>query len=271
MIPPTPVLHEDAVKYLIAALKKDRPHNTGYGDYGYDLYVPNVIREYVSAEERIRDDGSGTAERRVKQLSPAFFSAAWELSRRGIVRPGVKAMGEQSTQDGGAGAGFSVTPFGREWLKEADDTFVPTEPERFAQLIAPFRGKYGPGFHQRAQEAIRCYGAHAFLACCVMCGAASESILLSVAIAKNGNEHEVLNQYRSASGRSKIENLIIGKASAQLRTAFLGLTDLLKYWRDESAHGSSSAISDVEAYTSLALLLRFAQFSQERWSELTAR
>jgi hypothetical protein len=267
-----PVQQEDALKYLISALRKDRPHNTGYADYGYDLYLPNVIREYVSTEEHIREDaGDGRNDRRMREISPNFFAAAWELSRRGIIRPGVRILGAQSTQDGGAGAGYSVTPFGRQWLAEADDTFVPTEPERFGQLIAPFKGRLGPGFHQRAQQAIRCYGAHAYLACCVMCGAAAESILLSLAIAKTGDEGEILQRYRAANGRSKIENLVVGKARRPIQTAFLGFTDVLKYWRDESAHGTSSTISDVEAYTSLAVLLRFAQYAQDQWSELTQR
>src|SRR3954468_8847698 len=45
-------------------------------------------------------------------------------------------------------------------------------------------------------------------------------------------------------------------------------TELLKYWRDESAHGMASKINDEHAYTSLAMLLRFAQFSNDNWQEL---
>ena len=175
---------EEAVKYLVSALRKQRPHNTGYSDYGYDLFVPHVIREYVTTEEGLREhvDG-GKQHRRMTELSPLFLAAAWELCRRGIIRPGVKVLGAQSTDEGAAGNGFSVTPFGRKWLEEADkDTFVPSEPERFGQLLAPFRDRFGPGFNERAQQAVRCYGAHAYLACCAMCGAAAESILLALAI-----------------------------------------------------------------------------------------
>jgi hypothetical protein len=50
----------------------------------------------------------------------------------------IKLYGAQSTESGGSGDGYSVTPFGRRWLAEADNaTFVPTEPERFAQMLAP--------------------------------------------------------------------------------------------------------------------------------------
>src|SRR5450759_5245900 len=224
-----PVQQEDALKYLISALRKDRPHNTGYADYGYDLYLPNVIREYVSTEEHIREDaGDGRNDRRMREISPNFFAAAWELSRRGIIRPGVRILGAQSTQDGGAGAGYSVTPFGRQWLAEADDTFVPTEPERFGQLIAPFKGRLGPGFHQRAQQAIRCYGAHAYLACCAMCGASAESIILAAAIAKEKDKKEILKKYSSANGRRVIENILIGKVRSQVQNDYKSYSTLLK-------------------------------------------
>lgn len=37
---------EDAVKYLIAGLRNGK----AYSNYGYDLYLPNVMREYATAE-----------------------------------------------------------------------------------------------------------------------------------------------------------------------------------------------------------------------------
>ena len=265
------VQQEDALKYLVSALRKDRPHSTGYSDYGYDVYISNIIREYVKAEEGLKEhDDVGKYERHVREHSPQFLAAAWELCRRGIIRPGIHILGAQSTEQGAAGEGYSITPFGRKWLKEADkDSFVPSEPERFGQLVAPFRNRFGIGFHERAQEAVRCYGAHAYLACCAMCGAAAESILLALAIVKMGDSETVLQTYRAASGRNKVENMVIGKARQQLQTTFRGLTDVLKYWRDESAHGTESKISDLEAYTSLAVMLRFAQYANDHWAELT--
>ena len=55
----------------------------------------------------------------------------------------------------------------------------------------------------------------------------------------------------------------------KLRNEFNGFLALLKYWRDEASHGGPSSISDNEAFTSLALLLRFAKFVRDRWGELT--
>jgi hypothetical protein len=51
-------------------------------------------------------------------------------------------------------------------------------------VLQPFIGRFGDGFAQRAAEASRCHRTTNYLACCVMAGAAAESILLAVAIAK---------------------------------------------------------------------------------------
>ena len=101
-----------------------------------------------------------------------------------------------------------------------------------------------------------------------MCGAASESIFLAIAIAKIKDEKVVLREYSGANGRRRIENRIIGQAPEPLRKEFSGLTVLLKYWRDEAAHGKASNISDNEAYTSLGMLLRFALFAKSNWEIL---
>jgi len=69
--------------------------------------------------------------------------------------------------------------------------------------------------------------------------------------------------YISANGRSRVENVITGQLKDNLRREYSGYTSLLKYWRDISAHGISSNISDNEAFTALALLLRFAQFGAD--------
>ncbi len=255
---------EDSLKYLIHFLRTWPL--TKYTSYGYDFYLPGIMDNYVRSQHAGIEEHQ--VQLKVREISPHFYAAAWELCRRGIIRPGVRAMDEQSTPDGSAGNGYSLTPFGRAWLSEAhQDDFVPTEPGRFAKMLEPFGSLFGPGFHERAQQAIRCYGAHAYLACCAMCGAAAESILLSVACAKE-NEEKVLSIYRSASGRNRVENLVSGQAKQQIQAEFCGFISLLKYWRDEAAHGKVSRISDDEAYTSLALLLRFANHVKDHWHDL---
>src|SRR5208337_1035325 len=158
---------------------------------------------------------------------------------------------------------------GKEWLKQSKRyDYVPIEPGRLARLLSNYFNKYGVVFAERSQEAIKCYNANAYLACCAMCGAATESIILALAIAKTHDEAQVIKNYSTPGGRRKIENLIIGQKPKNIQDEFISSTGLLKYWRDISAHGRASGMTDDEAFTSLALLLRFSQFVNDKWDEL---
>lgn len=256
---------EDITKLLIQWLRK--PDHGDYGAYGYEVYLPALAATY---QRKKHGHSSLNESQWFTQHSPLFYAAAWELCRRGILRPGITQHQRQATADGASGNGYSITPFGRQWLEEASsDDFVPTEPERFAQMLKPVSEKFGAGFQQRSQQAIRCYGAHAYLACCAMCGAAAESILLAAAIAKTNDKSDVLNKYRSAGGRKKVEDILLGQADAPLKEEFKGFNSLLKYWRDEASHGQVSIINENEAYTAIAMLLRFAMFVDGKWGEIT--
>jgi hypothetical protein len=255
---------EDAFRYIVTFAREDAPAR--YSSYGYDLYLPNIMRAYLLEVHGVRDGETGW----FPSVSPPFYAAAWDLCRRGILRPGINTWGTQSTEDGSAGNGYSITPFGRQWLEESDrDDYVPTEPGRFARMLDEIGALFGDGYRERAQEAIRCYGAHAYLACCAMCGAAAESILLAIAIAKSGDEKRILKEYASAGGRSRIENRALGRSHAGLRDEFRGYLGLLKYWRDAAAHGHAQGITDNEAFTSLAVLLRLSRCASDNWSDLT--
>ncbi|MCK4543188.1 MAG: hypothetical protein KAU17_13220 [Spirochaetales bacterium] len=255
---------EDALKTLIGLLRD--PDHGNFGSYGYDIYLPYLLLNQLR-NRGVSDPDSNTT---LREWMPHFYAAAWELCRRGVLRPGVNAYQAQSTAGGNAGDGYSITPFGRQWIVESErDDFVPTEPERFAAMMEPYFDRFGVGFFERSQEAIRCYGAHTYLACCTMCGAASESILLAAAIAKTKDEEKILREYSGSQGRSKVERILIGQAKEWMKREYRGYTSLLKYWRDTSAHGRKSGIGDNEAYTSLALLLRFAAFVYDNWNGLT--
>lgn len=258
--------YDDAYLILVDQLRKGK--HVAHSQYGYDVYIPYLISNYLKSENPRFEYNE--IQRQTIELSPYFYAAAWELSRRGILRPGVRQMNTQVTDDGSGGAGYSITPAGRQWLAEADkETFIPTEPFRFQQLLQPFEDRFGPGFRERAQEAARCYRAHAFVACCAMAGAAAESILLALAIAKTGDEELVLKKYAGAEGRGRVENLIVGKAQEHIQREFKGFMVLLKYWRDQASHGIATNLSDNEAYIALTLLLRFAHFANDQWKELT--
>lgn len=256
---------EDALNFMVGRLRQ----GDTFSSYGYEVYIPDVINRYLALERGLHHDLEQQRDR--EALSPAFLNAAWQLCRRGIFRPGVKRLGAQDTGAGSAGSGFTITAFGRTWLAERDrDDFIPTEPGRFAELIARHRTRFGAAFDERAQEAIRCYGAHAPLACCTMCGAAAEAVLLTSVIAKTGDESGVLTAYNTAGGRGRVQNMLLGQAPDALRRPIQGYLELLKYWRDEASHGQPSGIDDEEAYTSLALLLRLAAFVDDHWDELVS-
>jgi hypothetical protein len=130
-------------------------------------------------------------------------------------------------------------------------------------------GRFGTGFLERANEALRAYGAHAYFACCAMCGAAAESIILALATAKRGDERAVLEIYVARNGRSEIEKLVLRGVDALTERSMRSYFDLLKHWRDSASHGRAVNILEAEAFTSLLLLLRFVLFANDRWETLT--
>lgn len=268
---------EDALGRIISWLKNPRRNTDPMSrpNYGHDLYVPNVIDECLSEvmrehQQRQNPGGMTRYEFDSATNSEPFYGAAWNLCRRGILHPNTTNFDARYNNWLLIGAGFTITPYGKKWLSEISGyECIPSEYGRFAQLLARHSKRFGNGYHARSQEAVGCYQAHTYLACCAMCGASAESIMLAIAIAKRGDEDAVLQEYKSASGRSKVERMITGQQSGRIQQEFTLFMSLLKYWRDEAAHGSLSSIDEEEAFTTLILLLRFAQFADDRWDQLT--
>jgi hypothetical protein len=199
-----------------------------------------------------------------------FYDAAWELCRRGILRPGRVAPRNRTHADA-TGDYFSITEFGKRWLAEqADHTFVPSDPGRLAEILLKFEPRFGHGFRQRASEAVACHRLGTYLASCVMAGAAAESILLAVAIAKSGDEEATLKDHSARSGRKAITDKIVHGLPGGIAEQFKSLCELLNYWRDQAGHGTASTISEIEAFHAISRLLRFAQFTSDNWATLTA-
>jgi hypothetical protein len=251
---------EDVVAFIVDFIASPRP--SLYGDYGYDIYLPNVIAAYLTENEQIpqhlvRDHQRG------RDLASLFLDAAWELVRRGVLRPGVGSGASD-------GRGFCVTSLGKSWLASGDLMPILLDSTRLSELFASFSDQLGVGFLQRANEAARCHSLGANLAACAMCGAAAESIVLSVAIAKSGDEAAILKTYLATQGRRRTIDAIIQGSRAGIAEPFKAATSLLAYWRDEAAHGTTSQISEIEAHTALGRLVRFAQFTCDNWLELTA-
>ena len=267
--PRAPLDVDDAINFILLFLSDPsvRAHAATYGDTGYDVFLNHLMRAFVVSETGNDAGLEATLHRRRDEFS-VFFDAAWKLCRRGILRPGVRHHQYQGQGHGHAGQGFSLTSYGRAYIAATRD-LIPTQPGRFAELLAKSSARLGPGFLERSQEAITAYNARAYLACCAMCGAAAESVTLALAIGRT-DEGKVLALYLGRDGRREVENLLVAGRSAAIREEFRRYTDLLKYWRDSAAHGRAINIDEPEAYSSLALLLRFARWADDRWSDLTA-
>jgi hypothetical protein len=271
-----PMLHiDDAIEHLVGYLRDEinkpppRPHLVPERKYDCDLWLPIVVRSFWHARREPAFTSGGNPRQQETYYRP-FYDAAWELCRVGILRPGRTApMGMNMPGQGFQGDGFSLTEFGRGWVEIAAE-HPPSDPSRFSEGLQPFIGRFGEGFAQRAAEASRCYRTTNYLACCVMAGAAAESILLAAAIAKKaGDEGPVLAQYRTAQGRKRITDLITGGLRQGLAEQFVMASGILNFWRDEAAHGTRTTITEGEAQASLAQLLRFAQLTADNWDTLT--
>jgi len=240
-----PTLHiDDAIEYLVGYLR-DRiaqsprtPLIAGGAEYGCDLWLPIAVATFWQSRGHPIDAADPRQRPHDATYYRPFYDAAWGLCRIGVLRPGQNApMGNRRAGTEFQGDGFSLTEFGRGWVQTAAQ-HPPSDPSRFSEVLQPFIGRFGEGFTQRATEASRCYRTTNYLACCVMAGAAAESILLAVAIAKMaGDEVRVLAQYRGAQGRKKITSLITGGLRQGLAEQFVMASGNLNFWRDEAAHG----------------------------------
>ncbi|MFS8180164.1 hypothetical protein ACMG4P_01250 [Pseudovibrio denitrificans] len=138
-----------------------------------------------------------------------------------------------------------------------------------AEALAGYGELLGTGFVQRSQEAIKCRNAQAWFACCAMAGAAAESVLLAVAIAKTDDEERVLREYRGANGRRNTLNLVAGAAPRHVREKLTTFSGIIGLWRDESAHGLASPISMANADEAMRQLLHMCQWVTREWDNLT--
>ena len=231
--------------------------------YGNDIWIATIARSYWTGRLPPGTDPSD------EHFVP-FYDAAWGLCRVGVLRPGMHSPMGQGQIGGGvySGDGYSITEFGAKWLANPERR-TSADPSRMSEKFGSFSKAYGTGFSQRATEAIRCHRTGNYLASCVMAGAAAESILLAVAIAKAKDEGKVLKTYEKSGGRLAVTRIVTTGLSGSLQRQFEAALQVLHYWRDDAAHGKATAISEVEAHASLTQLLRLAHFSDDNWAELT--
>lgn len=257
---------DDALAFLISFMLSPRPSD-GYPSFGYEIYIPNVIASYLLEVEKPQIHHSQLRNSsRAREISPLFYEAAWSLCRRGVLRPGVKALGAQAA---GEGDGYSVTSAGKNWLDSGAAADLIVDTSRLSAIFQALSANLGSGFLQRATEAARCHDFGCYLASCAMCGAAAELVLLAIATAKSSDEEATLRTYQSAKGRRQTIDAIVGQARPAIANPFRNAMGLLSYWRDDASHGTASNISEIEAHEALGRLLRLAQFVQDNWAEIT--
>ncbi len=255
---------DDALSFLVQSL---RENPGGFQQYGYDVWTPSVVDRYC--HRWARADPGFVHRSDARPIWLAFHDAEWRLARMGVLRP--TQVDPRGTGSPPPLAGYSYTAAGRAWLTGSELTFVSTDPNRYAELLKNESSRLGPGFGQRAREAAACHQTSNYLACCAMCGAAAESALLAIAIAKTRDESEILRAYGRQNGRQNVVKIVFGRKPDNLQQRFIGSAfHLLAYWRDEAAHGRASDISELEAYHSLNLLLRLARYFFAEWDRLTA-
>jgi hypothetical protein len=257
---------DDAFDFFIQKLvevPEDQPPTSRSG--GYNVKASEVAAAYWWQREQIQIQGMHTPE--VDRFYMPFCDAAWRLCMMGVLRPGQQSI-PSFGGPGFNGDGYSLTAFGRAWAKET--TNRPTsDPSRFGSLLRQFEARFGVGYSDRATEAARCYQTGNYLACCVLSGAAAESILLAVAIAKAGDEGKVLSDYRRASGRRAVTDFIVGQTTKAIAEQFRTALNVISFWRDEAGHGTHTTISEIQGYAALSHLIRLAQFSSDNWEVLT--
>lgn len=263
-IPDLQLNDEQAAAYLIAWLRNriaQRPKGDARGlePYGFDLYR-DLLREKLKLEP------IDPTESRIVQEKLPLLNAIWDLCVRGILRPGAITYQSGTIPIGNH---YALTNYGLQWLQQTNlSEAVPMEYGRFSQLLARHNTLFGEAYRVRAQESVRCYEAHTYFACCAMCGAAAESILLALAFKRMG-EQEALHEYQRSGGRHRIRNRLVSQQKNEIQARFDSYLELLNYWRDESAHGISRNIGEEESFTSLLLLLRFAQLGNNEWEGIT--
>jgi hypothetical protein len=259
--PPAPT-EDQALHFMTEKLRGGE----NMGRNNYEVYVWNVADRYVRSLITV-PQGLDIQDFVEKIISP-FFTAAWALCRLGVLRPGPSpGRSHVFNTNHEEAQGYGITEFGRRWIAETPPTLPPLVGPMTDMLLSAGKD-FGDAYKLRTQDAVLAYNGHAYFACCAMAGAAAEAILLKAAVAKLGQE-KAEELYFNSRGRSQLQNSLLGQQTKGFRNEFERHTDLITYWRDQSAHGHQTEIKEGEAYMALSGLLRFAHFASDKWKDLT--
>lgn len=125
----TLLVTDDALNYILQSLR--RPGPATHGQHGYHATVTSLATRYVR-EVLVKHHPDPVENEDTYAVSIALYDAAWELARRGVVRPSVHTSFMQWDAFHAAGGGFTLTAIGAEWLAQLGD-----------QPLS-LRGRWGP-------------------------------------------------------------------------------------------------------------------------------
>lgn len=108
---------DEAINYIIRSLREPGPAR--HGQHGYHLTIIGLAQRYVR-EVLGRRHADPIENEDTYAVSTAFYDAAWELARRGVLRPSVHNSFMQFDAFQAAGGGYSLTEVGAEWLAGLD-------------------------------------------------------------------------------------------------------------------------------------------------------
>ncbi len=225
---------EDALNFLIeqlATISAAAPAKAlarQCSAHGSDIWINHVCDQYwQTGGQAVADMAQDDKE---PYIAP-FYDAAWELCRRGVMRPAAAVpAGQTSGNQIGQrvpsapffGDGYSLTAWGRGWVLTAasERTLMPSDHGRITEVLHQFRARFGEGYTQRAAEAVADWRAGNYLSACTMAGAAAESVLIATATAKAKDEQVVLAEYRTATGRSRVIKRVTAGVTSSIGERF---------------------------------------------------
>lgn len=269
---PNPVSFEEALEFLIEYLRESKTSKPAderqLESFKYEVWIPRVAQIFHDRfPDRLKDLG-GDGNLALKYHAPVFLDAAWALARQGVLRPSY-AWGFDNNLYADGGQGFSVTSQGREWLRQDNNTAIFfAHPGAYPKYLKKYVSRFGAGYAQRAEEALKCLSAGSYLAACAMTGAAAESIILATAITIIG-ENDALKLYRQGNGTAEITKKITVNLDERTKQEFRELTGIIKHWRNPSSHGEYVETDEVITMTALTTLVRLAQFVDSKWEQFT--
>lgn len=254
------VSYDQAFDFTLDCLRRGRTGRlTLSTTLAYDLDVRNVAYLYVDEHTPNPAEGAHGMTRTEyvlgENLGP-FVQVAWALVNLGVVIPGHLKYLDRTQPDL---LGFSLTDFGRQWLGSRELGANPHQFGEFGRLLAEFDREYGEFYAIRAQEALSCFRHGNHVACCAMAGACAETILFTAYTKHLGDQEKALRDMTSSGGRGRVESALLGRLKEGQRMELQTSFSLIKYWRDNSAHGLSGSVDHNEAYVALLTLLNLAQ------------